>query len=129
MSLSFKTIMFCIVLGIFLPTAYFMDYKDGHREVEAVKARYEQADKDTAESVKNPSISSIRTVRSVLTQRCMILRRDNLSTVGRAGAIGAEYDCGVHNHPPGCARGHAKRRRNSRHLLIQNISFLHEFLP
>jgi len=55
MSLSFKTIMFCIVLGIFLPTAYFMDYKDGHREVEAVRARYEQSDKDTAESVKNPS--------------------------------------------------------------------------
>jgi len=54
MSLSFKTIMFCIVLVIFLPTAYFMDYKDGHMKVEAVKARYEQADKDTAESVKKP---------------------------------------------------------------------------
>ena len=80
--------MFCIVLGIFLSTAYFIDYKDGHREVEAVKARYEQADKDTAESVKNPSISSIRTVRSVLTRRCMILGRDNLSTVSRAGAVG-----------------------------------------
>ncbi len=129
MSLSFKIIMCCLVLSIFLPTAYFMDYQDGHREVEAVKARYEQADQDTAESVKNPSISSIRTVRNVLTQRCMILGRDNLSTVGRAGAIGAEYDCGVHNPPPGCAREHAKRRRNSRHLLIQHISFLHEFLP
>jgi len=55
MSLSFKTIMLCIVLDIFLPTTDFMDYKDGHREVEAVKARYEQADQDTAESVKNPS--------------------------------------------------------------------------
>ena len=121
--------MCCLVLSIFLPTAYFMDYQDGHREVEAVKARYEQADQDTAESVKNPSISSIRTVRNVLTQRCMILGRDNLSTVGRAGAIGAEYDCGVHNPPPGCAREHAKRRKNSRHLLIQHISFLHEFLP
>jgi hypothetical protein len=49
MSLSFKTIMFYIVLGIFLPTAYFMDYKDGHREDETVKARDEQADRDTAE--------------------------------------------------------------------------------
>ena len=41
---------------------------------------------------------------------------------GRAVLIGAEYDCGVHDGPPGCVWKHAKRSMSGPPFLLQ-VSF------
>ena len=48
-----KTIAFSIVLGVLMPIIYLLGYTDGHKEVKALKAEHDEADKESAAAVAN----------------------------------------------------------------------------